>query len=72
MSVRVVITVKVRCSDFLMPVTLMSANSILNCHRIQTVMFYTYSFLQEKKKELQLNFEEEERRIRMKSVGNIR
>ncbi|XP_069700452.1 eukaryotic translation initiation factor 4 gamma 3-like isoform X2 [Periplaneta americana] len=26
----------------------------------------------EKKKELQLNFEEEERRIRMKSVGNIR
>ena len=28
--------------------------------------------LQEKKKELQLTFEEEERRIRMKSLGNIR
>ena len=33
----------------------------------------TYLFiLQEKKKELQLTFEEEEQRIRMKSLGNIR
>jgi hypothetical protein len=35
-------------------------------------MLYSYFFLQEKKKELQAVFEEEERKMRMKSVGNIR
>jgi hypothetical protein len=43
----------------------------LNHHWLEIRMFYSF-LLQEKKKELQLNFEEEERRIRMKSVGNIR
>jgi hypothetical protein len=39
---------------------------------IKTGMLYSCFFLQEKKKELQAIYEEEERRIRMKSVGNIR
>jgi len=40
---------------------------------ILLIYLFIHSFiLQEKKKELQLTFEEEERRIRMKSLGNIR
>jgi hypothetical protein len=51
---------------------LRARKELVNYYSVTIGMFYSYFFLQEKKKELQLIFEEEERKIRMKSVGNIR